>query len=142
MINSYYVDEAVVEMEAQERRSHAWVGSDGPLNGRTDDLLGAGAGGPVRVGTKGHASAGAGPCPAVANAHTGAGATGDARLVDGSGDTGRGNKDERHHDDDQQVQGQGGGVSHGMQCQGADEALIDAKELELYISRQCSLFLW
>ena len=100
LINSYYVGEAVVEMEAQERSSHAWVGSDGPLDCRTDDLLGAGAGGPVRVGAKGHASAGAGSCPAVADAHTGAGATCDARLVDGGGDTGRGSKGERQHDDD------------------------------------------
>jgi hypothetical protein len=109
-INKYYVDEAVMEMEAQERRCHAWVGSDGPLNGRTDDLLGTGARAPVRVGAKGHASAGAGSCPAVANAHAGAGATADARLVHGSGDTDRGTKGERQHNDNHQ--GQGGGVRH------------------------------
>lgn len=86
-INKYYVDEAVMEMEAQERRCHAWVGSDGPLNGRTDDLLGTGARAPVR-----------------------AGATADARLVHGSGDTDRGTKGERQHNDNHQ--GQGGGVRH------------------------------
>jgi len=113
-------------MEAEEGRRHARVGCDGPLDARADDLLGAGAGRPVHAGTEGHAGAGTSPCPAVADAHGGAGAAGDARRVGvGGGPGGGGSGCCEHEQQADDLQGhRGGGVRHGRMMQGELSLLV------------------